>query len=314
MKEYSHESVMADECIEYLNIDKRGTYIDCTAGGGGHSVRIYERLNEDGLLIACDQDIKACEVTKERLEKYNRKTKFIVLHENFVNIDKVISEYCPEGADGILLDLGVSSYQLDNEERGFSYHMDGPLDMRMDQTKDKTAYDVVNNYTKEELSQILFEYGEEKHSRRIAEAIVHKRKDELISTTNQLAEIIKEAYPAKERFKGKHPARKTFQAIRIEVNNELTVLKQMLPKAAFSLKSKGRLAVITFHSLEDRIVKNAFKELIDPCTCPKSFPVCVCNKVAQHKLIVKKPLVPKSEETQKNNRSRSSKLRVLERT
>lgn len=314
MKEYSHESVMADECIEYLNIDKRGTYIDCTAGGGGHSVRIYERLNEDGLLIACDQDIKACEVTKERLEKYNRKTKFIVLHENFVNIDKVISEYCPEGADGILLDLGVSSYQLDNEERGFSYHMEGPLDMRMDQTKDKTAYDVVNNYTKEELSQILFEYGEEKYSRRIAEAIVHKRKDELISTTNQLAEIIKEAYPAKERFKGKHPARKTFQAIRIEVNDELTVLKQMLPKAAFSLKSKGRLAVITFHSLEDRIVKNAFKELIDPCTCPKSFPVCVCNKVAQHKLIVKKPLVPKSEETLKNNRSRSSKLRVLERT
>lgn len=314
MKEYSHESVMADECIEYMNIDKRGTYIDCTAGGGGHSIRIYERLNEDGLLIACDQDIKACETTKERLEKHKRKTKFIVLHENFMNIDKVIEENCPEGADGILLDLGVSSYQLDNEERGFSYHNDGPLDMRMDQTKEKTAEDVVNNYTKEELTRILYEYGEEKNARRIAEAIVYKRQKDRITTTCQLADIIKEAYPAKERFNGKHPARKTFQAIRIEVNDELNVLKEMLPKAAFLLKKNGRLAVITFHSLEDRIVKNSFNELINPCTCPKSFPVCVCNKVAQHKLIVKKPLIPKSEETQKNYRSRSSKLRILERT
>jgi 16S rRNA (cytosine1402-N4)-methyltransferase len=182
MKEYSHESVMADECIEYMNIDKTGTYIDCTAGGGGHSIRIYERLNEDGLLIACDQDIKACETTKERLEKHKRKTKFIVLHENFVNIDKVIEENCPEGADGILLDLGVSSYQLDNEERGFSYHNDGPLDMRMDQTKEKTAEDVVNNYTKEELTRILYEYGEEKNARRIAEAIVYKRQKDRITT------------------------------------------------------------------------------------------------------------------------------------
>jgi len=231
-----------------------------------------------------------------------------------VNIDKVIEENCPEGADGILLDLGVSSYQLDNEERGFSYHNDGPLDMRMDQTKEKTAEDVVNNYTKEELTRILYEYGEEKNARRIAEAIVYKRQKDRITTTCQLADIIKEAYPAKERFNGKHPARKTFQAIRIEVNDELNVLKEMLPKAAFLLKKNGRLAVITFHSLEDRIVKNSFNELINPCTCPKSFPVCVCNKVAQHKLIVKKPLIPKSEETQKNYRSRSSKLRILERT
>lgn len=314
MKEYSHESVMADECIEYLNVNERGTYIDCTAGGGGHSVRIYERLNEHGMLIACDQDIKACEVTKEKLAEYSRKTKFIVLHENFVNIDKIIQTYCPNGVDGILLDLGVSSYQLDNEERGFSYHNEGPLDMRMDQTKDKTAFDVVNDYTKDELIRILYEYGEEKNARRIAQAIVHKRENERISTTSQLAEIIKEAYPAKERYKGKHPARKTFQAIRIEVNDELNVLKEMLPKAALSLKKNGRLAVITFHSLEDRIVKNVFNELINPCTCPKSFPVCVCNKVAMHKLIVKKPLVPKDDETLKNYRSRSSKLRVLERT
>jgi 16S rRNA (cytosine1402-N4)-methyltransferase len=314
MKEYSHESVMADECIEYMNIDKRGTYIDCTAGGGGHSVRIYERLGDEGLLIACDQDIEACKVTKDKLAKHKRKTKFIVLQENFVNIDKVIEQYCPEGADGILIDLGVSSYQLDNRERGFSYHNDGPLDMRMDQTKDKTAEHVVNNYTKDELVRIFYEYGEEKHSRRIAEAIVHKRKEHRITTTGMLTDIIKQAYPPKERFAGKHPARKTFQAIRIEVNDELNVLKEMLPKAAFALKKNGRLAVITFHSLEDRIVKDTFNELVNPCTCPKSFPVCVCNKKAQHKLVLKKPMVPKTEEMESNYRSRSSKLRVLERT
>jgi 16S rRNA (cytosine1402-N4)-methyltransferase len=305
---------MPEECIDFLNIDERGTYIDCTAGGGGHSVRIYERLNDEGLLIACDQDEEACAVTKARLEKHRSKTKFIVLHDNFVNIDKFIAEYCPAGADGILLDLGVSSYQLDNEERGFSYHTEGPLDMRMDQTSKKTAFDVVNNYTKDKLAEIIYEYGEEKHGRRIAEAIEYRRRIKPIMTTTELAEIIKDVYPANERFKGKHPARKTFQAIRIEVNNELGVLKEMLPKAANSLKKGGRLVVITFHSLEDRIVKNAFHDLVDPCTCPKSFPVCICGKVAQHKLVTKKVLTPETEETDKNYRSRSSKLRVLERT
>lgn len=312
MNEYSHESVMAEECIKYLNIDKSGTYVDCTAGGGGHSLRIYKRLNEDGLLVACDQDLEACTVTKDKLTKHKGKAQFKVINDNFVNIDKIIEENCPKGVDGILMDLGVSSYQLDTKDRGFSYHHDGPLDMRMDNTKDKSAYDIVNRYTKEDLARILFEYGEEKHSRRIADAIVHKRKDRPITTTLELAEIIKQAYPAKEKFRGKHPARKSFQAIRIEVNQELEVLKEALPKAAKALNKNGRLVVLTFHSLEDRIVKNIFNELVNPCTCPPSFPVCVCGKVAEHKLVLRKPLLPNEEEMERNYRARSSKLRVLE--
>jgi len=303
---------MVAEVIQYLITDPNGVYVDATVGGGGHAKAILEKTSPQAVLVGIDRDREAIEIAGQVLAEFGTRVKLV--QGSFSRIAEILIQENFGTINGILFDLGVSSRQLDISERGFSFSQDGPLDMRMDQTKEKTAEDVVNNYTKEELTRILYEYGEEKNARRIAEAIVYKRQKDRITTTCQLADIIKEAYPAKERFNGKHPARKTFQAIRIEVNDELNVLKEMLPKAAFLLKKNGRLAVITFHSLEDRIVKNSFNELINPCTCPKSFPVCVCNKVAQHKLIVKKPLIPKSEETQKNYRSRSSKLRILERT
>ncbi|MDX1359361.1 MAG: 16S rRNA (cytosine(1402)-N(4))-methyltransferase RsmH, partial [Clostridia bacterium] len=252
-QEFKHESVLPDETIKYLNIEKDGKYIDCTAGGGGHSSMILSQLGRKGLLIAIDRDADAVRATEERLKSVKTNGKYIVLKDNFLNIDKIIEENVPEGVDGILMDLGVSSHQLDKAERGFSYHDDAPLDMRMDTDENITAYDVVNTYTKEKLAQVIGRYGEEKHAGRIASAIVHKRKETPITTTTELAEIIKAAYPPKERFRGKHPARKTFQAIRIEVNKELEILEEAVTKAANALKPGGRLAVISFHSLEDRI-------------------------------------------------------------
>lgn len=311
-KAFNHESVLPDETIKYLNIDKTGKYIDCTAGGGGHSRQILERLEEGGLLIAIDRDNEAVAETMKVLEGTKTKGEYLVLKDNFLNIDKIIEKYVPEGADGILMDLGVSSHQLDESNRGFSYHNDAPLDMRMDKEEQLTAYDVVNGYTREKLTVIIGKYGEERYAGRIASAIIHKRQETKIETTLELAEIIKSAYPSKDRFKGKHPARKTFQAIRIEVNKELEILETAVRKAAEGLKPGGRLAVISFHSLEDRIVKVVFSELVNPCICPPNFPVCVCNRVSRHKLISKKPILPTSEEIDNNRRSRSSKLRVIE--
>lgn len=309
---FKHESVLPDETIKYLNIEKDGKYIDCTAGGGGHSSMILSQLGKGGLLIAIDRDAKAVKATNERLKEVKTNGKYIVLKDNFLNIEKIIEEYVPEGVDGILMDLGVSSHQLDQAERGFSYHEDAPLDMRMDTDETITAYDVVNNYTKEKLTSVIGRYGEEKYAGRIASAIIHKRKDTPIKTTNELAEIIKAAYPPKDRFKGKHPARKTFQALRIEVNRELEILEEAVTKAANLLKPGGRLAVISFHSLEDRIVKIAFSTLEKPCICPPTFPVCVCKRVSRHKVISKKPILPTDDEINNNRRSRSSKLRIIE--
>ena len=311
-KAFKHESVLPDETIKYLNIDKRGKYIDCTAGGGGHSRQILDKLGEDGLLIAIDRDEEAVAETERVLGRADSDAEYMVLKDNFLNIDKIIKKFIPEGADGILMDLGVSSHQLDKGERGFSYHIDAPLDMRMDKNENLTAYDVVNEYTKEKLAAVIGRYGEERYAGRIASAIIHKRQDSQIKTTLELAEIIKSAYPPNKRFKGKHPARKTFQAIRIEVNKELDILKEALQKAADGLKPGGRLAVISFHSLEDRIVKVTFSELENPCICPPNFPVCVCNRVSRHKIISKKPILPTSEEIDNNRRSRSSKLRIIE--
>ena len=311
-QEFKHESVLPDETIKYLNIEKDGKYIDCTAGGGGHSSMILSQLGRKGLLIAIDRDADAVRATEERLKSVKTNGKYIVLKDNFLNIDKIIEENVPEGVDGILMDLGVSSHQLDKAERGFSYHDDAPLDMRMDTDENITAYDVVNTYTKEKLAQVIGRYGEEKHAGRIASAIVHKRKETPITTTTELAEIIKAAYPPKERFRGKHPARKTFQAIRIEVNKELEILEEAVTKAANALKPGGRLAVISFHSLEDRIIKIAFSTLENPCICPPYFPVCVCKRVSRHKVISKKPILPTNAEIDNNRRSRSSKLRIIE--
>ncbi len=310
---YEHETVLPDVTMEHLNIREDGTYIDCTAGGGGHSARILERLNKDGMLVAMDRDAEAVEATKKRLSDMKVSGKYTVIKENFVNIDKIIDEYAPGGADGILMDLGVSSWQLDDAARGFSYHSEAKLDMRMDKNEELTAFDVVNGYSREHLITIIRKYGEERYAGRIANAITRKRSEKPIETTTELAEIIKYAYPPKDRFKGGHPARRTFQAIRIEVNKELENLEEALQKAAERLAPGGRLAVISFHSLEDRIVKVTFSKLENPCICPPYFPVCVCKRVGGHKVISKKPITPASEEIDDNRRSRSSKLRIIER-
>ncbi len=309
---FSHEPVLLNECIKALNIDKKGTYIDCTAGGGGHSIEIAKRLGREGMLIAIDRDQVAVDVVTKRLKDENLLAKYIVVKDNYLNIENIIKKYAKENILGILMDLGVSSYQLDTIERGFSYHDDAKLDMRMDTSETKTAFNVVNTYTKEKLIEILFKYGEEKYTRKIVNAIMYKRKNKPIETTLELAELVKSCYPPKERFKGKHPARKTFQAIRIEVNDELTILENTLVAAAESLQKGGRLAVITFHSLEDRIVKVIFSKLENPCECPPDFPICVCNKVSMFKRINRKPILASDLELNNNRRSRSAKLRVIE--
>lgn len=310
--EFSHEPVLLKECLEALNIDKKGTYIDCTAGGGGHSIEIAKLLDSDGMLIAIDRDQTAVDTVTKRLKDENLLTKYIVVKDNFMNIENIINENAKENTLGILMDLGVSSYQLDTVDRGFSYHENAKLDMRMDKSETKTAYTVVNTYTKEKLTEILFKYGEEKYTRKIVNAIMYKRKNNPIETTLELAELVKNCYPPKDRFKGKHPARKTFQAIRIEVNDELTTLENTLVAAAESLQKGGRLAVISFHSLEDRIVKVIFSKLENPCECPPDFPICVCHKVSMFKRINRKPILASDLELNNNRRSRSAKLRVIE--
>ena len=307
--EFSHRSVLLDECLEGLNIKPDGIYVDGTAGGAGHSSEIAKRL-DDGRLIAIDQDETAVAVATERLNALNKNT--TVVRSNFCELARVCRELGLEGIDGVLLDLGVSSYQLDTAERGFSYSADAPLDMRMDNRCSLSAYDVVNTYSEQELKRILFDYGEERFAPAIASAIVKRREKQPIETTAELSDIIKYAMPPAAREGGHHPAKRSFQAIRIEVNRELDVIEPAIKGAVEMLRSGGRIAIITFHSLEDRIVKQAFASLASGCTCPKDFPVCVCGNKPKVRLVNKKPIIPGKQELEENPRSRSAKLRVAE--
>lgn len=300
--EFNHVSVLFDETIESLNIKENGLYVDCTCGGAGHSKAVLEKIPQ-GHLIAIDRDPDAIKVISERIGSDNRVE---IVHNTFDNIKEILNG---RKADGILADLGVSSFQLDNAERGFSFHNDAFLDMRMSKSG-KSAYDVVNGYSEEHIANILFEFGEEKFARNIAKNIIRKRSVSPIKTTLELAEIVKNSYPAKFRRDG-HPARKTFQAIRIEVNDELTMLSGAVEDMFDSLKTGGRLSIITFHSLEDRIVKEKFKEFTQGCTCPKEFPVCVCGKTPEGR-IVNKGITAGDKELNENNRSRSARLRTIE--
>ena len=307
--EFKHVSVLLDECINALNIKEDGIYVDCTLGGAGHSSEIVKRLSSDGRLIGFDQDKDALKAAGERLKDYKNVT---YVHSNFYAIYDVLTYLGIDGVDGILMDLGVSSYQLDNGERGFSYMQDAPLDMRMNRENEFSAYEIVNTYSEEELYRIIKEYGEEKFAKRIASFIVKNREEKNIETTLELVEIIKAAIPAKARREGPHPAKRTFQAIRIEVNKELEIISKTILDGVKKLNKGGRMAIITFHSLEDRIVKNTFKELANPCTCPSEFPVCVCNRKPEVKLISRKPIEASKEELEFNPRSRSAKLRIIE--
>ena len=307
--EFEHIPVLYSEVMEALNIRPDGIYVDGTVGGGGHSSGICERLSSEGTLIAVDRDTAALNAASARLAEYGCKKKFI--HANYSETG-VIAEAAGGKVSGILLDLGVSSFQLDNAERGFSYMHDAPMDMRMNEDDSFTAYDVVNGYSEKELTRIIREYGEEKWAARIAQFIVRERAEEPIRTTGQLTEIIKAAIPAKARRTGPHPAKRTFQAIRIEVNDELGHLREAVSGLPDLLESGGRIAIITFHSLEDRIVNTEFERRLDPCTCPKEFPVCVCGKKADVRRVTRKPIIPSEEETESNPRARSAKLRVLE--
>lgn len=307
--EFHHVSVLLKECVENLHIDPNGCYVDGTMGGGGHSVEIVKRL-EGGRLIAIDQDPDAHKAAEERLHPYQGKITFV--RDNFGNITRILDELGRDKIDGMLLDIGVSSYQLDEGERGFSYQQDAPLDMRMNPDRPFSAYDVINGYEEEELNRIIFSYGEERWAKRIAQFIVKARQDKPIGTTRELVELIKKAVPKGARKDGPHPAKRTFQAIRIEVNGELDVLKQAIDDGARRLNAGGRLCIITFHSLEDRIVKEAFRRLENPCVCPPEFPVCVCGRKPLGKVITKKPILPSREELEQNPRARSAKLRVFE--
>ena len=303
-----HTPVLYYETLNNLVINPNGIYIDCTLGGGSHSEGILEKLSNKGLLISIDQDSTAIEYSKKRLEKFGSKWK--VFKGNFENIDTIAYMAGVDKVNGILMDIGVSSKQLDDPERGFSYRYDVKLDMRMNTEQKISAYDVVNTYTEEQLSKIIFEYGEERYARKIAKLIVEQRKSSAIEKTSDLITLIKRAYPERA---SKHPAKKTFQAIRIEVNRELEVLENAISKSAELLKVGGRLAIITFHSLEDRIVKNKFKDLATACKCPKDIPICVCGGVKKFEIITKKPIIPVDDELKNNNRAHSSKLRILER-
>lgn len=308
--EFAHIPVMLNECLEGLNIKADGTYVDGTVGGAGHSIEIVKRLSKNGRLICVDKDEDALKAAGERLAPYKNRVTFI--HDDYKNLVNELDSIGVGKVDGILLDLGVSSYQLDNAERGFSYMKDAPLDMRMDRSQRISAHEVVNGYTESELARILFDYGEEKLARQIARNIVRARSEKPIETTLELAKIVEDTYPAKTRWKFGHPAKRTFQAIRIEVNDELSSLGEAVTAMARRLEKGGRMAVITFHSLEDRIVKSAFKELSLACTCPPDFPVCVCGKVQEVELVNKKPITASEEELENNSRSQSAKLRVIE--
>ena len=307
--EFSHYSVLLSECMDGLNIKPDGIYVDGTAGGAGHSSEIAKRL-DNGRLIAIDQDETAVAVATQRLDVLKKNT--AVVRSNFCESAKVCKELDIDGIDGVLLDLGVSSYQLDTAERGFSYSADAPLNMRMDNRRSLNAYTVVNTYSEQELKKILFEYGEERFAPQIAAAIVRAREKKTIESTAELSDIVKYAIPSAAREGGHHPAKRSFQAIRIEVNAELDVIEPAIRDAVSLLNKGGRIAIITFHSLEDRIVKQTFASLATGCTCPKNFPICVCGNKPKVKIITKKPILPSKEELEENPRSRSAKLRVAE--
>lgn len=307
--EFAHKSVLLDETIEGLKIKPDGIYLDGTLGGGGHSSEICRRLS-GGRLIGIDQDAEAIAAATERLEPFREKVTLV--RDNYCNAPAVVKSLGLEGVDGIVLDLGVSSYQLDNVERGFSYRYDTALDMRMDTRQSLSAKEIVNEYPERELYRIIRDYGEDQFAKNIAKHIAAARKDRPIETTGELNELIKAAIPAKMRANGGHPSKRTFQAIRIECNHELDVLRNSLDELIGLLNPGGRICIITFHSLEDRIVKSAFRKNENPCTCPPDFPVCVCGKESQGKVITRKPILPGAQELETNSRSKSAKLRIFE--
>lgn len=309
---FEHKSVLLEETIDSLNIKPDGIYVDGTLGGGGHALAVCKRLGEYGKIIGIDQDADAIGAATDRLKGY--KDKVVIVRSNYENIGTVLQDLGIRKVDGICLDLGVSSYQLDTADRGFTYREDAPLDMRMDQRKDETAADIVNGYSEFDLYRIIRDYGEDKFAKNIAKHIVRAREECPIETTGQLIEVIKAAIPMKVRAVGGHPAKKTFQAIRIELNHELEVLNNSIDTMIDLLNPGGRLSIITFHSLEDRIVKTRFRNNENPCTCPPDFPVCVCGKVSKGRVVTRKPVVPSEEEMEENKRSKSSKLRVFERS
>jgi 16S rRNA (cytosine1402-N4)-methyltransferase len=309
--EFNHTSVLLQETIEALNIKPDGIYMDGTLGGGGHAYEVCKRLSDKGRFYGIDQDEAAINAARERLAEFGDKV--TIIRNNYCNAREALREKGVEKVDGIVLDLGVSSYQLDTVDRGFTYKYDTPLDMRMDQRQSLTARDIVNDYDEKSLYRIIKDYGEDQFAKNIAKHIVMRRQEKPIETTYELNEIIKAAIPAKMRATGGHPSKRTFQAIRIECNHELDVLKNSLEDMIEMLNPEGRLCIITFHSLEDRIVKNCFRKMENPCTCPPEFPVCVCGKVPYGKATPRKPILPSEEELEVNSRSKSAKLRVFER-
>ena len=311
--EFKHISVLLEETIEGLAVKPDGIYVDGTLGGAGHGYHVCEKLGPNGRFIGIDQDEDAIKAATERLSVFKDKTNISIVKSNYADMMNVLDNLGIDKVDGILLDIGVSSYQIDTVERGFTYKEDAPLDMRMDRTSSFSAKTVVNEYSENDLYRIIRDYGEDSFAKNIAKHIVIARDEKEIETTGELIEIIKAAIPAKVRAKGGHPAKKTFQAIRIEVNKELEVLENSIDKMIERLNDGGRLAIITFHSLEDRIVKNKFKANEDPCICPKNFPVCVCGNVSKGKQTTRKPIIPSDKELADNKRAKSSKLRVFER-
>ncbi len=309
--EFKHKSVLLNETIDGLNIKPDGIYVDGTLGGGGHAYEVCRRLGEKGSIIGIDQDAAAIEAASARLKDFGEKV--TIVRSNYCDMKSKLHELGIDKVDGIVLDLGVSSYQLDTAERGFSYREDAPLDMRMDTRQTMTARDIVNDYSEMELYRVIRDYGEDKFAKNIAKHIVAARGRAAIETTGQLTQIIRESIPMKYQKMSGHPAKRTFQAIRIELNRELDVLRDSLDDMIDLLKPGGRLCIITFHSLEDRIVKSAFRKNENPCTCPSDFPVCVCGKVSKGKVITKKPILPSKEEQEYNSRSKSAKLRIFER-
>lgn len=309
--EFKHKSVLLEETIRNLKVKPDGIYVDGTLGGGGHAYEVCRQLSAKGSLIGIDQDEAAIEAAGERLQEFGDRV--TIIRSNYCNVKKELQKIGISSVDGIVLDLGVSSYQLDNAERGFTYREDVPLDMRMDRRGSRTARDIVNTYTENELYRVLRDYGEEKFAKKIARNICTARSEKPIETTGELIELIKQSIPMKMRAVGGHPAKKTFQAIRIELNQELEVLRNSLDDMIELLNDGGRICIITFHSLEDRIVKTIFKRNENPCTCPPNFPVCVCGKKPMGKVITRKPILPDEEEIAVNKRSKSAKLRVFER-
>lgn len=308
---FKHTSVLLEETVDGLAVRPDGIYVDATLGGGGHAYEVCRRLSSKGSFIGIDQDAAAIEAAKIKLADFGEQV--TIIRSNYCDLKRQLSRLGIEKVDGIVLDLGVSSYQLDTAERGFSYRTDAPLDMRMDQRQVKTARDIVNGYTEEELYRIIRDYGEDRFAKNIAKWIVKERKKVPIETTGRLNEVIRQAIPMKIQKTGGHPSKRTYQAIRIELNRELDVLKDSLDGMIEMLNPGGRICIITFHSLEDRIVKSAFRKNENPCTCPSSFPVCVCGKTPKGKVITRKPILPSKEEMEENSRSKSAKLRIFER-